>query len=372
MRYDAGADPYETLQSVIDSYWEYYPLSHFMRQRIGFDPNSIAGRSQSRFFAKLETAHRIYSFYRNIFATLPTGGDVNAFLESPEGLGAYTLGARASFDLFRQIIATPEPTRYTQTTRPDGTIALTQGGATQFDPVIDSFNGRYLRAGYDFGPDFSWLFFSRAGYFHDKRLAVETLTKAENQFVGQDTDTDARQFAVSFYTTFPNEMNEILRGMLANDWRSFAPRQGASGELTYPNGEDVLKRGVDMAGTMVDPNFGFSLQVTSMAFATAYIPRSFTQEFMNKARLFAKGSAQSIDLTVPMVEWNDKRSGITYVAASYLDANGQETGIGASMLAWAKILEDKGMTEELGDWIDNLDIMRWLTSKMGDGQNPFP
>ena len=31
-----GVTPYETLQSVIDSYWEYYPLSHFMHQRIGF------------------------------------------------------------------------------------------------------------------------------------------------------------------------------------------------------------------------------------------------------------------------------------------------------------------------------------------------
>ncbi len=371
LRYDSGADPYETLQSIIDSYWDYYPLSHFMHQRIGFNPDNIAVRTQSRFFSKLETAHRIYSFYRGIFATLPTGGDTNAFLESPEGLGAYTLGARASFDLFRQVIATPEPTRYTQTTRPDGTIALTQGGATQFDPTIDSFNGRYLRAGYDFGPDFSWLFFSRAGYFHDKRLAVETLTKAENQFVGQDTDTDARQFAVSFYTTFPNEMNEVLRGMMSNDWRSFAPRQGDTAGLTYPRGDEVLKRGVGMGGTMVDPNFGFSLQVTAMTFATAYIPRSFTQDFMNKARLFAKGSAQSIDLTVPTIEWNDARSGITYVAGSYINADGEETGIGASMLGWAKILEDKGLNDELGDWIDNLEIMRHLTAHGGTGQDGF-
>ncbi len=367
-KYDAGADAYETMQSIIDSYWDYYPVSHFMHQRIGFNPDSVGMRSRDRFFAKLEGAHRIYSFYRGIFASI--GGP--AFLEAPDGIGAYTLGVRAAFDLFRQVIATPEPGDYSQATRVDGTTALVPGAA-QFSlgsGTIDSFNGRYLRTGYDFGPDFSWLFLDRAGYFTDKRYALETLIKAEAQFIAQDTDADVRQFSTSFYTSFPDEMNELLRGLIANDWRSIAPRLDR-GELTYPTGDQILKRGGGMSGTMVDPNFGFSLQVTAMVFGSAYVPKSFSQDFQNKARIFAKGSAQGITLTTPTVEWNDKRSGITYVAGSYLDANGQETGIGASMLKWALVLDDGAHAEELGDWVDNIGVMTWLTASTPIGQDPF-
>lgn len=367
-KYDSGADAYETMQSIIDSYWDYYPISHFMHQRIGFNPDAVGIRSRDRFFGKLESAHRIYSFYRGIFGSIAG----QSFLEAPDGIGAYTLGVRAAFDLFRQVIAAPEPGDYTQQTRVDGTTALVAGQA-QFavgTGSIDSFNGRYLRTGYDFGPDFSWLFLNRAGYFTDKRFALETLTKAEAQFVAQDTDADVRQFSTSFYTSFPDEMNELLRGLIANDWRVVSPRL-EGGELTYPTGDQILKRGGDMSGTMVDPNFGFSLQVTAMVFGTAYVPKSFSQDFQNKSRIFIKGSAQEITLSVPTVEWTDARSGITYVAGSYLNEDDEETGIGASMLNWALALDDGKHEEELGDWVDNIGVMTWLTGTAPIGQDPF-
>ncbi len=379
LRYDAGADPYETLQSVIDGYWEYYPLSHFMHQRIGFDPDSIKLRTASRFFSKIESANRIYSFYRGIFpdliASLSGEQDpvaleelVKEFMEGQNGLGGYTLGVRAGFDLMRLVVATPEPTRYTTQTRPDGTTALVEGGSSIFDPEVDSFNGRYLRTGFDFGPDFSWIFFTRAGFFHDKQLALESMLHAEANFVGQDTDADARQFSTSYYTTFPAETTEMLRGMIGNDWTSFAARRGEDGTLTYPRFDEVLKRGEGMTGTMLDPNVGFSLQMATMVYAAIYVPTAFEQDYSNKSRIFVKGGAEAIDLAVPTVEWIDPTSGITYVAGSYLDADGIERGVGARMLAWAQALETAGLSGELADWIDNINIMRNIVWHTGFGQ----
>jgi hypothetical protein len=371
--YDAGADPYETLQSMVDAYWEYYPISHFMHQRLNFNYAGVPARSMDRYFSRLESAARIYSFYRGIFESIAASGGGGAdFATREDGLGPYTLGVRAAFDLMRRIIATPEPGRHTQAVRPDGTTALVQGGAQVFDPQIDTFNGRYLRTGFDFGPDFSWIFFSRSGFFHDKRMAMEILMKSENQFIAQDTDADARQFATSMYTLFPEEINEMFRGMIANDWRSFAPRRDAAGTFMFPTGDQVLKRGEGMTGTITDPNVGFSLQVWAMATGWMYSPTNFTQGFINKARLFAKGSADALDLSVPVIEWTDSETGITYVAPSYLDADGVETGIGASMLNWAILLESKGLNAELRDWVDNIDIMRWMTHHFGKGQHPFP
>ena len=55
--YDAGADPYETISSVINSYWDYYIFNAFSRGRLGFNTGSYANRIYGRFFTKIKYAN---------------------------------------------------------------------------------------------------------------------------------------------------------------------------------------------------------------------------------------------------------------------------------------------------------------------------
>src|SRR4029079_493520 len=69
-RYDAGADTYESMQSVIDTYWNYYIFNAFRRQRLGFNTDAYADRILNRYFAKVQAANQIYSLYRPILTDI--------------------------------------------------------------------------------------------------------------------------------------------------------------------------------------------------------------------------------------------------------------------------------------------------------------
>lgn len=379
LRYDSGADYYETIQSVIDSYWEYYPLSHFQNNKLRFNYDSVPLRTYSRFFAKLESANRIYGRYRAILGSIPGFGGDELF-ERVDGLGAYTVGVTAAYNLLRKIIGTPEPGTYEETSLADGTpvfIAGQGGGglfpiANRFD--VDTFEGRYLRTGFDFGPDFAWIYLDRSGYFHDKTLAMQVLTYSDAEFIGEDTEVDSRQFATSFYTTFPDSMTVFMGGLASHDWQAYAPRV-INNELVYPSPEQVRKRGGGMGGSVMNPNFGFSLELVGMVYGMSYIPRSFDQDYVNKSRIFVEGGAESLDLAIDeerIIRFTDERSGITYMAASYPEVIGGETveaGIGARMLAYAHQLKEAERNAELADWVDNLNIARQLTWQLGFGNS---
>ena len=122
-RYDAGADVYESLQSVIDTYWNYYIFNAFRRQRLGFTTEAYAQRVLSRYFRKLQHANQIYSLYRGVFADI-FGGDPSyaRFWTRPDGMGPWTVGVGASYQLLTQVVTAPEPGNYALGTRPPGGV----------------------------------------------------------------------------------------------------------------------------------------------------------------------------------------------------------------------------------------------------------
>jgi len=368
-RYDSGADAYESLQSVIDSYWNYYVFNAFRRGRVDFDPGGYTDRVISRYFEKLQRANQSYVLWRGIFEDVFAGDpSLDDFVTRSDGLGAWTLGVDAGYEILTRVITTPEPGSYVLEARDNGALAWLPGAtAATADVVLDPVDGRALETTWDFDQGYYWFNqVERAGYFYDKVAAILILTDPNTSFLGRDTTADIRRFQINFQSSFGPSLSSFLRGLLGQAWATIAPRVGDDGvPLAWPDAAELVER--DMGGDPVDPATSFSIQLYAAVYAMALLPDTFDQSFANRARIFVAGGAEGVDLVGPTIEFTDPASGLTYIAGSYVDDDGLETGVAAQMLLHAQELADRGETVALARFVDHLDVLRRLTWIYGFG-----
>jgi hypothetical protein len=365
-RYDAGADWYETITSVTDSYWDYYMLASFRRNRVGFNPNSYINRTYGRYFEKLQSANQYYALFRPIIGDA-FGVPQNDPAWTTGGLGAVTAGVGVAYNLFTRVITAPEVGSYFNGTRPDGSPALLTSGEGDPALTLGVLDGRYIETTWDFDLGYYWFGqIERVGFFFDKALAIMALTDPTTYFVGRDTSADIREYQLNFYTTFGPSLSGMFRNLLADDWSAIAPRATSATELEYLDPLDFVTDGPG-TGTPVDPNASFSVQLYASLYSMMYIPQLYDQTFMNSARIAVQGGAESIDFDGPTIEFMDPDSGITYEAASYI-VDGRETGVGARMLQHAEDLANApGQETAFRKYMDNINIIRFLTWNLGFG-----
>ncbi|MBK8170563.1 MAG: zinc-dependent metalloprotease [Sandaracinaceae bacterium] len=366
--YDAGADPYEAIQSLIDAYWNYYIFANFRRGRLGYDVDAYADRIYWRYFSKLQSATQVYVLNRSYMEQNWAGDpSLDAFWTRPDGYASWTTGTGATFDLFRQVIANPEPGAYGLETRPDGSDALTLTGAGTPIRNVRSPDARYLETSWNFNDGYYWFDeLERAGYFTDKTLALMMMTDPTTYFIGKDTSADARTYEINYYSAYAPALTEFMASLMSEDWTRFAPRI-ASGELVYPNTDELMNG--TATGVPVDPQTTFSIQLWAAVFGMALIPETYSQNYLDQARIFVRGGAEGVEIdpSLHTVEFTDRVSGLTYVARAYGDDTHPETGVGARMLLHAQALYDNGESEALAQYMDNINIVRSLTWQYGFG-----
>lgn len=367
--YDAGADPYEAVQSLIDSYWNYYIFQNFRRGRLGYDVEAYADRIYWRFFSKLQSATQIYVLNRSYLEQNWAGEpSLNDFWTRADGYASWTTAVGATFDLFRRVVAAPEPGDYGEDNRADGTSAMLLDGAGTPIRRVRTPDARYLETSWNFNDGYYWLDeLERAGYFTDKSLALLMLTDPTTYFIGKDTAADARIYEINYYSAFGPTLTEFMASLMAEDWNRFAPRI-VSGELVYPNTDEMMNN--TATGIPVDPQTTFSIQLWAGVFGMALIPETYSQQYLDQARIYVRGGAEGVDIVPtmdhPLVEFTDETSGLTYVARSYPDGP-LERGVAARMLMHAQVLQSRGETEALARYVDNLNIVRSLTWQYGFG-----
>ena len=165
-------------------------------------------------------------------------------------------------------------------------------------------------------------------------------------------------------------MTSFFGGVMGESWDAIGPRFDAEGNLDYPTAADMADG--SMAGTPIDPDAGFSIQLYASVLGMVYIPQTYNQDFLNRSRIFVRGGAEEIDIAPghTVIEFTDEASGLTYAAVSYLEG-GRETGVGAQMLNRAIALQSRPDAEaELRRFVDNLDLVRRLTYRLGAGAQP--
>ena len=382
-RYDAGADPYESMTSLMDSYWNYYIFASFRRGRLGYDIGPYVDRISSRYFDKIRSSTQEYALFRPDIQNAFGVTDSDPVWSAPGGLGAYTAGVGAAFNLFTRIMTAPEPGDYKANTRADGTAVLDQHApnSTTLDFTLTSLDGRFLSSVWNFDDGYYWFNqLERVGYFYDKVVALQEMTDPTTYFIGRDTAADLRQYELNFYTIFGPAMTSFMRGLQAEDWASIAPRKNtgsdaATSPLVYPTPLQ-LQQGWGTTGnfgdTPVDPNSSFSEELYTAIFSMAFIPQTYSNTYLNTARIFVQGSVESVSLSGATVTFTNPSSGLTYVAPSAI-VDGKETGVGALMLQHAATLNtravggDVAAQNALNSYIDNIDIVRKLTQAIGGG-----
>jgi hypothetical protein len=369
LRYDMGADAYETVQSVIDSYWNYYIFTNYRRERLGFSPETVADRVHGRYFEKIQRANQIYALYRSVFSEALGISTEDRFWTRPDGMGSWTVAVGAGFQLLTRVVTAPEPGTYAEGVRGDGTGGMLRGGGVG-GTRVNGFDGRYIETSWDFDAGYYWFDqLDRVGYFYDKTIALEVLVDPTTYFLGRDTDADIRRYQINFGSSFGPALGSFMEGVLSENWTRISPRVVRGGGLQYPNPQQIMA--ADMPGTPIDPNASFSIQLYATVYGMTYIPQTYDQSFLHRSRIFVRGGAEAIDLApgTPTVEFTDSVSGLTYVAVSYVQA-GRETGAGAAMLRHANDLASRGATAELRRYIDNIDVVRELSWRLGFGAQP--
>ncbi len=359
--YDAGGDDFEAVSSVADTYWSYYLFNNFRRERLGFDDYDHYDRVYWRYMAPLQSANQMYVFNRT-FLTEIFGTEVEdtGFFDGERGFATQTLAAGAAFDVLRRVVTAPEPGGYVEYILSDGTNAFLYDEFYEPELTVDELDGRYLATTWDFDAGYYWFDqLDRVGYFVDKVLALQALVDPETGILGQDTDADVRAFQINFASTFPDAMNSFLAGILAEDYGSIGPREGPDG-LEYPDALEVVDG--SMPGTPIAPNAGFSVQLYASTFGMAWIPATFDDVFFESARIYVAGSAEEVMIpAVERVSFRDPFTSLTYLASSYPDEAGVETGVAARMLGHAIALEAAGDFYELDRYMDLVRFQRSLS-----------
>lgn len=371
LRYDQGADAFETMHSVSDNYWNYYVFANFRRQRLGFNPDSAFTRTRDRYFEKLQRANQIYALYRPIFTDIFGVADNDPFWSNEDGMGAWTGAVGTSFSLLTRVLAAPEPGTYVEGRAADGSPLLVTGTGLLAAARINAIDGRYLETTWDFDAGYFWFDqLERVGYFYDKLAALIVLTDPTTYFLGRDTDADIRRYQINFASSFGPAVSSLFRSMLAEDWTSVAPR-ASGGNVIYPDPLQIVDG--TMPGTPITPNVGFSVQLFATVLGMSYLPQTYDQDFLNRSRIWIVGANEAVGVEpgVPTVEFLDTRSGLRYVAVSYPDGAGRETGVGAQMLTHATALETAGSSADLRRFVDNIDLVRRLSAIYGHGVQPL-
>src|SRR4029078_7899011 len=115
---------------------------------------------------------------------------------------------------------------------------------------------------------------NRAGSYYDKVMSLEVLVDPELHLLNRDTSSDYRQFQLSYYTMFPDQMIRLFGGLLSEDYQDFAPLMQYRGEARSIDRTHVASihlpprvgpgengRRVDAANVPIDPQTHFTIQL---------------------------------------------------------------------------------------------------------------
>ncbi|MFO0675236.1 MAG: hypothetical protein U0169_01800, partial [Polyangiaceae bacterium] len=178
-RFDAGADAYETFQFLISTYENRYIFDNFRRNRATFNSASVSGRTQDRYFSKVQ------GMTKSLALAVGRATD-DASTKDPGEYMPLALGASDGFAMFARVLTRPEPGYYKYAG--GGTADLKYAKADSFN-VLDanydftvsagSGEGRYLHNDYDYSKGYFWSSYqTQVGSFYEKIGAIYFLTEA--------------------------------------------------------------------------------------------------------------------------------------------------------------------------------------------------
>jgi hypothetical protein len=336
-RYDAGADNYEIVSSLLTGYREYYVFNNFQKDRVGFDPFSVAQRTAQRYFLPLTNMYQHWLWGLAVTGLTPQG--------SPRGdLGL--IATRQGLDQLLNTMSTPEygPHMYDATAGEyvpvdaqcpevasdvlipaEGTVvgAPAAGNNLMSMPAcIDvpqgvgrSFFSRYDSSGYDV--------FRRvleSGHYYDQLAAMAALQASNASVVGigSDVNADARTFRIPYNLAFPTDLEDIFANIYREDDSKYALHierpQGAGGQVVE---RTVFTNPADLVGLpVIAPGRSYTTRVQALVAGMNLLDGALNPAFAKQGQISLVGSGEQRDVPdgFEEVSIGDPASGRVFVA----------------------------------------------------------
>jgi hypothetical protein len=344
--WDLGSDPFELVQWAVRRYNDYYPFTHFRRNRLTF--SSISGAAAAnRSFAMMPFVYQQWFFdrYYSIDATLSN---------------YYTLGAFAGLNFLSEVVTMPSYGAYTldantNTYRLVSYNPEVQGNRnTSIDLRVYPGQGRRQFSRYASQSGYYYFYrVAEAGHFWDYLYALVSLTASEAVALGVDLQADFRSYSLPYYLLFESEVTSLFNGLFREDYRAIAPGVDDKGRLmrrplaalaTNNTAFDPLTGAtvprMDANAPRVDLNTNFTQRIYAMLYGLAYLKSSYSQNFVDQARVYKLGNGRAIEPGngFEQISFTNPITGIAYGAIRPVGET-EGLGVGAQMVLRGAELE---------------------------------
>lgn len=292
-RWDLGADPFEKVQNTITQYEEYYPFTHFRRDRLEFGINSVLGRAQ-RYFSVMPEVYR-----RWLFSQYYIDDDI---LQT-----YFTFAALAGMNFLNKVVTMPSYGTYRYEADTEEYRLASYDPDANGDLNVQPGEGRRQFSQYEYGSGYYYFTrISEVGHYWDWIMALQTLAASSTTtFLGVDTTADFRTYQLPYYLVFPDEMTNLFNAFFTRDTdflATFGSEKGIRRQTIVPyrvDGQEIDP----LTGTVVEvspterkirTSVNFSQRIYSIIYAMQFGQASYSQNFVNQARVFRVGSGDQI------------------------------------------------------------------------------
>ncbi|MFO0663146.1 MAG: hypothetical protein U0174_04295 [Polyangiaceae bacterium] len=361
--YDAGADAYEQMKFLEANYENRYIVDNFRRNRTLFNSYDTVARTQYRTLDTMQLIAKTFGFAMVLENDDPTNPDPALLADG--NYGPLAVGSTLAFDLFTKNLVRPEPGVFCSTEADDcpnyppvgvkGPLYVADAFPapdTTHDFKIPVGPGRFVHNDFDYSKGYWWSDYQKqVGSFYDKVWSIYYLAEGFDSFISNSKEdfVDGRYKNINFATLYPTQMRRLMANLMTGDAVSFAPwATTGSGtvptaQLSYPSWRDVAGPAARPANPkIVDPLFGWNEQLFAMVWGTMLFPTSWSQDFINDARIVVSDAEQVNWPAAETYTFVDPLTSLTYrahtIGTEQVFGVAHEKSIGARMLEWANEL----------------------------------
>ena len=368
MTWDWGADQFERMDMHVNDWDTWYVLNAFTRYRYKspfFADSDYINRRYGRFYKRMKNFNNLYALYQGLFHQWYNPQQIQDFFTDPvNGWGAYTVAMHDAFNVLLRTIAMPDVKGFKdKAPEADGQVIYSESVWSNEELfATDITNGRFFttswndtnynrECGYEW-----WECLHHFGFYLDKVVALLVLSNPQTYFVARDTAEDIREWRISFFDNYTDQIIDYFGAMLSEDYDKMAPWFDPS----KPRDKTVLVNGVEWrngiaarnyatpsldakkpaGGGAVEASTRFTLQLYGAVLGMFRFQNNFDNQYVERGRMWkaGKGTGWTVTPTDKVdgtTQYMDPFTGTTYVGLKYKDGR----GIAQKMIAHANTLK---------------------------------
>ncbi len=285
-RWDQGADSYEIVNHLANSYREYYVFHNFQRERLGFQPASVFSQVATRYFFPMT------NMYQHWFSDAASGIKHDAYWSQ-----SAILSVELAFTTLYNVLATPRYGSYKQINDIfAGEVYRwqTYGIAEDRDHIVAPGEGKRYLSRYDTQTNYEIAGqVLEVGSFYEQLAALLALTTNDAAVLaaGRDQIINSKRYSIPWSLAKGKQINDLFSAIVREDFRVYAPRVN-EGELLF---FDALRRNdpSEFPGIPIEMGFDFSTKALTLFYGMANLSVNNDLSFVQRGQVAIVGSGET-------------------------------------------------------------------------------